>query len=105
MATEARAAATVCIIVFSSASCSAGDHTAVDDDFRPGDETGFVRCEKGHRRGGVAAVAHESERDSGQAIAQQLLDVAARALLGESSLDHGRVKLPRYDAIHADPLG
>jgi hypothetical protein len=39
-------------------------HSAVDDDFRAGDEARLVGCQEQCRIGGVAPVAHEAERDA-----------------------------------------
>ena len=53
---------------------------------------------------GVAAVAHEAERDALLALREQRVDVAAGALLGQPRLDHRRVQLARHDGVDADAL-
>src|ERR1700726_445142 len=58
-------------------SIAADRHAAVDDDLGSGDEAGFVGGEEQRRVSGVAAVAHESERDAGDALLAQRFDIAA----------------------------
>src|SRR5262249_45555375 len=85
----------------SIASCR---HAAVDQDLGAGDEARLVGGKIERRVGGVAAIAHEPERDARHPRLEQRLDVAAGALLGEPHLDHRRVQLARDHRVHPDAL-
>src|SRR5262249_4807082 len=54
--------------------------------------------------GGVAAVAHEADRDAVEPRFEQSFDVAAGALFGEPGLHHRRMQLAGDDGVHADAL-
>src|SRR5215831_20816512 len=76
-------------------SVAAHRHATVHHDFGAGDEAGIVGCEKEHCGRGVAAIAHEAQRDACEPLLQKRFDVASGALPGEPCLDHRRVKLSR----------
>ena len=53
---------------FAKNSVAARGHAAIDHDLGAGDEARFVGREEQRRVRGVAAVAHEAERDAGQPL-------------------------------------
>src|SRR5207253_4546315 len=85
-------------------SVAAHAHAAVDDELGAGDEARLVGSEEERGGGGIAAVAHEAERDARLALLEQLGDVAAGALLRQPRLDHRRVHLAGDDRVHADAV-
>ena len=71
-------------------------------DLGAGDEARLVAGQEQRGVRGVAPVAHEAQGNARLSLAQQGVDVAAGALLGEPRFDHRRVQLPGHNGVDAD---